>query len=225
MPRTCSVRSGALCISARASPMSHSPDVAYFGPVICIGASTGGTEAVKTVLQNLVAGMPPILIVQHMPESFTAAFARRLDSVGPVRVKEAGDGESLRRGWAYIAPGHSHLAIRRTPAGYRCQLLHDAPVNRHRPSVDRLFQSVAGQVGAGAVGVLLTGMGKDGAAGLLELRRCGAWTIAQDQASSVVYGMPREAAAIGAAVEILPLDSVAGHLCRRLGIHLSDRAC
>lgn len=204
------------------SPVRQAGGEAYSGPVVVIGASTGGTEAVKIVLQHLVAGMPPILVVQHMPEMFTAAFARRLDSVSPLSVKEAEDGDPLRRGWVYVAPGHSHLAIRRTPTGYHCRLLKDAPVNRHRPSVDVLFRSAAEHLGATAIGVLLTGMGKDGAAGLLEMRRKGAWTIAQDETSCVVYGMPREAAMLGAVAEVLPLDRIAPYLCRRLGLQISE---
>lgn len=191
------------------------------GPIIFIGASTGGTEAVKVVLKGLPATMPPILIVQHMPEAFTPTFARRLDSVCAIRVKEAADGERLSPGCAYLAPGHSHLTIARIASGYQCRLAKDSPVNRHRPSVDVLFESAARQVGAAALGILLTGMGKDGALGLLEIRRQGGWTIAQDEASSVVYGMPREAAVIGAVIEVLPLDQIAAHVCRKIGASYS----
>lgn len=199
-------------LTSRAAAPAHSSS-----SVIFIGASTGGTEAVKVVLQGLSLAMPPILIVQHMPEAFTAAFAHRLDSMCPMRVKEAEDGEQLLRGCAYVAPGHSHLTIARAANGYQCRLLKDGPVNRHRPSVDVLFGSAAQQVGGAALGVLLTGMGKDGARGLLEMRNQGGWTIAQDEASSVVYGMPREAAAIGAVMEVLPLNQIAAHVCRKLG--------
>lgn len=185
---------------------------------VCIGASTGGTEAVKVVLQALPMNMLPVLIVQHMPEMFTATFARRLDSVSAIRVKEAEDGERICAGTAYIAPGHSHLSLRHSGSGYVCVLSRAEPVNRHRPSVDVLFRSAAKELGAAALGVLLTGMGKDGAEGLLEMRRAGAWTIAQDEASSVVYGMPREAAALGAACEVLSLEDVAPHMLRQLGL-------
>lgn len=182
---------------------------------IFIGASTGGTEAIRDVLQGLPPATPPILIVQHMPESFTAAFARRLDETCAMRVKEAEHGEAVVAGTVFIAPGHSHLGIRRGTSGYCCDLAITAPVNRHRPSVDVLFRSAAACFGGAAIGVLLTGMGKDGAAGLLEMRRAGAWTIAQDQASSVVFGMPREAAQIGAASEVLPLAKIADRLRSR----------
>lgn len=179
------------------------------GRIIFIGASTGGTEAIKEVLQRLPAATPPILIVQHMPEMFTTSFARRLDGLSAMRVKEAESGERIVPGTVYIAPGHSHLSIRRAGTGYQCELARSEPVNRHRPAVDVLFRSAAEQVGAAAVGVLLTGMGKDGAAGLRQMRDAGAWTIAQDQDSCVVYGMPREAAALGAAVQVLPLSEIA----------------
>lgn len=186
------------------------------GRIIFIGASTGGTEAIKQVLLGMPQNSPPILIVQHMPEMFTGAFARRLDGLCAVRVKEAENGEAVLPGTAYIAPGHSHLLIRRAPGGgFQCELSRADPVNRHRPSVDVLFSSAAEFAGAAAVGVLLTGMGKDGARGLLEMRRAGALTIAQDAGSCVVYGMPREAAVIGAACEIVPLNDIAQHVLRQ----------
>lgn len=185
--------------------------------MIFIGASTGGTEAIKQVLVDLPASVPPVLIVQHMPEMFTGAFARRLDGLCDVKVKEAEDGEPIQGGTVYIAPGHSHLSIVRSPSGLQCSLSRAEPVNRHRPSVDVLFSSAARTVGAGAVGVLLTGMGKDGARGLLEMREAGAWTIAQDHDSCVVYGMPREAALLGAACEVVTLKDVAQQILRHLG--------
>lgn len=184
---------------------------------VCIGASTGGTEAVKSVLQGFPADMPPVLIVQHMPELFTGTFAKRLDSVCALRVKEAEDGERVQRGTAYVAPGHSHLSLRNRAGQLVCVLERSDPVNRHRPSVDVLFRSAASELGARAVGVLLTGMGKDGADGLLQMHRAGAWTIAQDQASCVVYGMPREAVALGAAQEVLPLELIPVHVMRQTG--------
>ena len=189
---------------------------------ICIGASTGGTEAVKHVLQALPADVPPVLIVQHMPEMFTTTFAHRLNGLCAMEVKEAENGDRLRPGVAFIAPGHSHLSLTRIGTGLHCRLESGAPVNRHRPSVDVLFHSVVREFGRMAAGVLLTGMGKDGAAGLLALRRSGAWTIAQDEASCVVYGMPREAVALGAAREILPLDRIAPQLLRLVGKTVPD---
>lgn len=185
------------------------------GRIVFIGASTGGTEAIKEVLLHLPAATPPVLIVQHMPEMFTASFARRLDGLCALRVKEAEQGERVVPGTVYLAPGHSHLSIRRTGNGYQCELARSEPVNRHRPSVDVLFRSAAEQVGAAAVGVLLTGMGKDGAAGLRQMRDAGAWTIAQDQGSCVVYGMPREAVALGAAAQVLPLSEIAANVLQR----------
>lgn len=184
--------------------------------VVAIGASTGGTEAIKEVLAGLPAAVPPIVIVQHMPESFTASFAKRLDSLCALQVHEAQGGERLQPGIAYLAPGHSHLLVRRSGAGYVTELSKAEPVNRHRPSVDVLFRSVAEQVGARATGMILTGMGKDGAQGMLEMKKAGAWNIGQDQASCVVYGMPREAALVGALDETTSLADAAGRLLARL---------
>ena len=184
--------------------------------LVLIGASTGGTEAIKEVLCSLPAQMPGILLVQHMPEMFTASFAKRLDGLCRLRVKEAEHGERVMPGTAYLAPGHSHLSVRRSAGGYVCELAHSEPVNRHRPAVDVLFNSAATQVGANAVGVILTGMGKDGAQGLLAMRRAGAWTIGQDQDSCVVYGMPREAASIGALDEVAPLKEIGARVLARL---------
>ncbi|NMG63654.1 chemotaxis response regulator protein-glutamate methylesterase [Azoarcus indigens] len=189
---------------------------AYPGRIVFIGASTGGTEAIKDVLLGLPAQMPPVLMVQHMPEMFTPSFAKRLDDLCALHVKEAAHGERLQPGTVYLAPGHSHLSIARSGGGYQCELARSEPVNRHRPSVDVLFRSAAAEVGAAAIGVLLTGMGKDGAEGLLRMKHAGAWTIAQDQQSCVVYGMPREAVALGAAREVLPLNAIAHHLMQRL---------
>lgn len=186
------------------------------GRIVCIGASTGGTEAIREVLVRLPPHCPPVLIVQHMPEMFTGAFAKRLDSLSQLRVKEAEHGERVEPGCAYLAPGHSHLLLKRHGLAYHCELSGADPVNRHRPSVDVLFHSAAEQAGRAALGVLLTGMGKDGAQGLLAMQRSGAWTIAQDQASCVVYGMPREAAAIGAVSEVSPLTEVAQRIMGRL---------
>lgn len=185
--------------------------------VVLIGASTGGTEAIKEVLVGLPERCPPVMIVQHMPEMFTGSFARRLDGLSRLTVKEAEHGERLSPGTAYLAPGHSHLLLVRRGGVLQCELSKAEPVNRHRPSVDVLFESAVPLLGARAVATLLTGMGKDGAKGLLALRQAGAWTIAQDQDSCVVYGMPREAAAIGAASEIATLKEIAARIVARLG--------
>lgn len=184
--------------------------------VIAIGASTGGTEAIKDVLTGLPAEVPPIVMVQHMPESFTASFAKRLDSLAAVGVVEAQGGERLRPGVAYLAPGHSHLLIRKVAGGYVTELDRSEPVNRHRPAVDVLFRSVAEQADSNATAIILTGMGKDGAQGMLEMKNRGAWTIGQDQDSCVVYGMPREAALIGAVAEVAPLGDISARLLAHL---------
>ncbi|MDN0074182.1 CheB methylesterase domain-containing protein [Crenobacter sp. SG2303] len=186
--------------------------------VILIGASTGGTEALRVLLSALPLQMPPILVTQHMPEMFTASFASRLDAQCALRVKEAEAGEHLRPGVVYIAPGHSHLLLKTVAsAGYQAELNAGSPVNRHRPSVDVLFRSGANGAGPHAIGVILTGMGRDGANGLLELKRAGARTIAQDEASCVVFGMPKEAIALGAADETLPLNAIAARLVAMVG--------
>lgn len=176
--------------------------------LICIGASTGGTEAIKTVLMSMPERVPGIVMTQHMPEMFTGSFAKRLDSLCKIAVKEAESGERILPGHAYLAPGHSHLKVVNRGGHYYCELEDSEPVNRHRPSVDVLFDSVARQVGAQAVGIILTGMGKDGAQGLLKMREAGCWTLGQNQETCVVYGMPREAAEIGACVDVAPLDEV-----------------
>ncbi|MGE5470004.1 MAG: protein-glutamate methylesterase/protein-glutamine glutaminase [Bacteroidota bacterium] len=190
-------------------PSGSAARAAASGRIIFVGASTGGTEAIKEFLLGMPADGPPILIVQHMPESFTASFARRLDGLCAPRVIEAQGNEKIEPGHVYIAPGHSHLQIRRGPAGYLTELLSTPPVNRHRPSVDVLFDSAANLVGRQAIGVILTGMGKDGAQGLLHMRQAGARTLGQDEASCVVYGMPREAFLIGAVEEQSSLDDMA----------------
>ena len=185
--------------------------------IIFVGASTGGTEAVKHFLHGIPADCPPILIVQHMPEAFTASFARRLDTLCAPRVIEAQGNEKVEPGNVYIAPGHSHMLIRRGSAGYMVELAATPPVNRHRPSVDVLFDSAASLVGKKAIGVILTGMGKDGANGLLHMRQAGARTFGQNEASCVVYGMPREAALIGAVEEVLALEEIPGRILALLG--------
>jgi len=177
--------------------------------LIIVGASTGGTEALRELLEPLPPDIPGILIAQHMPEAFTRSFARRLDGLCRITVKEAEDGERVLPGHAYIAPGHSHLLLRRSGANYVTALSQSEPVNRHRPSVDVLFRSAATHVGRNAIGVILTGMGRDGAAGMREMRDAGAWNIAQDEESCVVFGMPKEAINSGGVDEVLPLKSIA----------------
>src|SRR5574343_772524 len=178
------------------------------GKIIFVGASTGGTEAIKEFLHGVPADCPPILVVQHMPEAFTASFARRMDGICAPRVIEAQGNEKVEPGTVYIAPGHSHMLIRKAGAGYVTELASTPPVNRHRPSVDVLFHSAADIVGSKAVGVILTGMSKDGAQGLLRMRQAGARTFGQDEGSCVVYGMPREAFLIGAVEEQYSLDEI-----------------
>lgn len=173
--------------------------------LIIIGASTGGTEAIKSFLCQMPSDSPGILITQHMPEGFTKSFAKRLDGLCKISVAEAQGGERILPGHAYIAPGHSHLLLTRSGANYVTQIEVSEPVNRHRPSVDVLFRSAAKHAGKNAVGVILTGMGKDGAEGMLEMRNSGAYNFAQDEASCVVFGMPKEAIATGAVNEVVPL--------------------
>ncbi len=186
--------------------------------LLCIGASTGGTEALKEVLCSMPADAPGMLITQHMPESFTRSFAERLNGLSAMTVKEAAHNERVLPGHAYVAPGHSHLRVKKGGAYYYTELSQDAPVNRHRPSVDVLFHSAAEALGSNALGVLLTGMGKDGAAGLLAMRQAGAYTFAQDEASCVVFGMPRAAIDMGAAMEVLPLQDIARRVLERLAV-------
>ncbi len=178
--------------------------------IIAIGASTGGTEAIKDVLVGLPAHMPGIVVTQHIPEQFSGPFAVRMNKCSAMEVCEASDGQQILPGHVYIAPGSHHLMVERSGARYICKLSDGLPVNRHRPSVDVLFRSVAQNAGGNAVGVILTGMGNDGAAGLKEMQDAGAPTIAQDENSSVVWGMPGEAVKLGAADSILSLDKVAG---------------
>jgi two-component system chemotaxis response regulator CheB len=178
--------------------------------VVVIGASTGGTEALRTLLEALPSDCPGIVIVQHMPELFTRAFAKRLDSLCSITVKEAESNDTVLRGQALIAPGNHHTLIKRSGARYYVEIKDGPLVCRHRPSVDVLFRSAARYVGQNAVGVILTGMGDDGARGMLEMKQAGAMTIAQDEASCVVFGMPKEAIKYGAVSKILPLQAVAG---------------
>lgn len=177
--------------------------------LIIIGASTGGTEAIKEVLIRMPPDCPGILITQHMPEAFTKSFADRLNNLCRISVKEAADGERILPGHAYVAPGHSHLLLKRSGANYMTELSQAPAVNRHRPSVDVLFRSAANYAGKNAIGVILTGMGKDGAAGMLEMKKAGAYNLAQDEATCVVFGMPKEAIAAGAVDETTPLHDIA----------------
>lgn len=180
--------------------------------LVFVGASTGGTEAIRVFLQQMPSSAPAILITQHMPPGFTRSFADRLNSLCAMHVKEAEDHERVLPGHAYIAPGGRHMRIARSGANYLISLSDDAPVNRHRPSVDVLFDSATEHVARNAVGVILTGMGRDGAAGLLEMKNAGATTFAQDEASCVVFGMPKEAILLHAVDHVLPLSQMAEHV-------------
>lgn len=180
--------------------------------IIAIGASTGGTEAIKDVLALMPADAPAIVISQHIPAMFSAPFAARMDRSSAMSVCEATDGQQIVPGHVYIAPGNAHLLVVRSGARYHCRLSDAPPENRHRPSVDTMFRSVVDNVGANAVAALLTGMGEDGARGLLALRQAGAHTLIQDEASSVVWGMPGAAARLNAAERTLPLDRIASQL-------------
>ncbi|HOX05301.1 MAG TPA: chemotaxis response regulator protein-glutamate methylesterase [Planctomycetota bacterium] len=205
------VRPGAgLGLQAEARPQTRTLALARTtNKVVAIGASTGGTQALQGLLSALPANSPGILIVQHMPENFTRSFAERLNQFCEIEVKEAADGDTVAPGRALIAPGNYHMLLRRSGAMYHVQVKPGPLVSRHRPSVDVMFKSVARYAGKNAVGVILTGMGADGADGLKEMRAAGASTIAQDEASCVVFGMPKEAIARGAAGTVLPLGGIA----------------
>ncbi|SDZ17741.1 two-component system, chemotaxis family, response regulator CheB [Jannaschia faecimaris] len=213
--------------SVKAQPR-HSPDDVLAAPgryamtkttekVVAVGASTGGTEALRFLLESMPLNSPPIVIVQHMPEAFTRAFAKRLDSVCQITVKEAETGDRLLRGQALIAPGGHHLIVTRHGAQYQVEVRDGPLVSRHRPSVDVLFRSVARAAGSNAVGVIMTGMGDDGAIGLGEMHQAGACTLGQDEATSVVYGMPRVAFERGAVDKQLPLDGLPAGILRAAG--------
>jgi len=177
--------------------------------VVAIGASTGGTEALRTVLESMPPGAPGLVVVQHMPEGFTAAFAQRLNQICRIEVKEAANGDRITSGRALIAPGNLHVMVRRNGAQYVAEVTDGPLVSRHRPSVDVLFRSVAQSAGVNAVGVIMTGMGSDGADGLLEMKQAGGYTLAQDEASCVVFGMPKEAIERGAADRVVNLSGIA----------------
>jgi two-component system chemotaxis response regulator CheB len=183
--------------------------------IVSVGASTGGTEALREFLEAMPANSPGILIVQHMPEKFTASFAARLNSLCRITVKEAADGDSVIRGQALIAPGNKHMLLKRSGARYYVEIKDGPLVSRHRPSVDVLFRSTARYAGKNAVGVIMTGMGDDGARGMLEMKEAGAFNLAQDEQSSVVFGMPAEAIKRGGVDQILPLGSLAGEAVRQ----------
>jgi two-component system, chemotaxis family, protein-glutamate methylesterase/glutaminase len=187
--------------------------------IVFIGASTGGTEATREVLVNLPADCPALMITQHMPPGFTKSYAARLDGLCKIRVAEARDGERVLPGHAYIAPGGHHLSVERSGANYIARVVDGDPVNRHKPSVEVLFRSAARVLGQNAIGIMLTGMGADGARAMREMREAGAYNLVQDEASCVVFGMPREAIAAGAAHEVLPLGQIAGKLLERLRAH------
>jgi two-component system chemotaxis response regulator CheB len=177
--------------------------------IVCVGASTGGTEALRVLLEALPANSPGMVIVQHMPEKFTAAFAKRLNGLCEVEVKEATDGDPVLRGHVLIAPGDKHMLLERKGARYEVSIRQGPLVSRHRPSVDVLFRSAARSAGPNAMGVIMTGMGDDGARGMNEMHQAGAFTVAQDETTSVVFGMPKEAIAHGGVDRIVPLDQIA----------------
>ena len=199
-PADCSERIKAL---AAQSAMIKTTD-----SIIAIGSSTGGTEALRELLEVLPPNTPPILMTQHMPEHFTKTFAERLNELCPIHVKEAQEGDSVIPGQALLAPGNYHMELRRSGAKYYVTLNQEPQVNRHRPAVDPMFQSVAKYAGANSVGVILTGMGNDGAVGMLEMKKAGAFNLAQDEKSCVVFGMPKEAIKVGAVDKILPLSDI-----------------
>ena len=186
--------------------------------IIFIGASTGGTEAIRKVLIQLPTDAPAIMIAQHMPAGFTRSFAKRLNSVCRITVKEAEQGELVLPGHAYIAPGNRHMLLERSGANYVVTLTDTDPVNRHRPSVEVLFRSAARHAGRNAVGIILTGMGKDGASAMVEMKQMGAYNIAQNEATCVIFGMPREAIALGAVNAVLPLQDIGARVMEYLGM-------
>ena len=195
--------------AALSTPPARNAILRKADTIVCIGASTGGTESLRVVLEALPEDCPGIVIVQHMPEKFTAAFAKRLDGLCAVEVKEAEDGDAVLRGRVLIAPGNRHTSLHRQVSQYHVSVTDGPLVSRHRPSVDVLFRSAAQSAGRNAIGILMTGMGDDGADGLLEMRNAGAATVAQDEATSVVFGMPKEAIERGAACKIVPLEQIA----------------
>ncbi|MCA9421035.1 MAG: chemotaxis-specific protein-glutamate methyltransferase CheB, partial [Nitrospira sp.] len=200
LPADCAERIRAL---AAQSAMIKTTDT-----IIAIGASTGGTEALRELLEVLPPNTPPIVITQHMPERFTKSFAERLNELCQIHVKEAQEGDSVMPGQALLAPGNYHMELRRSGARYYVSLNQEPPINRHRPSVDAMFRSVARYAGGNSLGVILTGMGNDGAAGMVEMKQAGALNFAQDEESCVVFGMPKEAIKAGGVDKILPLNDI-----------------
>jgi two-component system chemotaxis response regulator CheB len=226
-PRTATMRSfPALAPATAPAPLPSAPPPTKKGlvteAIIALGASTGGTEALRAILERMPADAPGIVVVQHMPEAFTAAFARRLDQSCRMLVKEAATGDEIVAGRVLIAAGNRHLVVQRQGKRYFAELNDGPLVSRHRPSVDVLFRSVAAAAGANAVGALLTGMGDDGADGLLEMKRTGARTIAQDEATSIVFGMPKEAIARGAVDQIAALTRIPYLLLASAGAPTAD---
>lgn len=194
---------------------SHNVSIETTESVVVVGASTGGTEALKVFLERLPIDCPGVVIVQHMPEHFTAAFASRLDGLCAVSIKEAEDNDTVLRGRVLIAPGNKHLLLKRAGARYYVEVKNGPLVSRHRPSVDVLFRSTARYAGKNAIGVIMTGMGDDGAHGMAEMKAAGSYNIAQDEDSCVVFGMPKEAIKLGAVDKVLPLTDIADHVIRK----------
>ncbi|MBC7692119.1 MAG: chemotaxis response regulator protein-glutamate methylesterase [Methylotenera sp.] len=210
------LKTRAQLLSSKSSTVRHASQMYQDGMIVAIGSSTGGTEALKVVLTQLPEKIPPILVVQHIPAVFSKAFADRLNQLCPFEVKEAQDGDEVLPNQVLIAPGGLQMSLIRSGPGLRVKIEDSAPVNRHKPSVDVLFDSVAELVGKRAVGVILTGMGADGSKGLLKMRNAGARTIAQDQESCVVFGMPAEAIKLGAACEVHSLNVISGAMLKFL---------
>jgi two-component system, chemotaxis family, protein-glutamate methylesterase/glutaminase len=210
------VRRAGPSIARPAPPPAITFQLSTTHKIVAIGASTGGTEALKDLLSPLPADFPGVVIVQHMPEAFTRHFAERLDSMSRIRVNEARDGDHIIPGHALLAPGGHHMAVVRRGTEFAVRVYRGEPVNRHQPSVDVLFSSCARSMGKNALGVLLTGMGADGARGMLEMKQAAAFNIAQDESTSVVFGMPREAIRLNAVDRILPLHQIPGALLERL---------
>ncbi|CAM3926033.1 protein-glutamate methylesterase/protein-glutamine glutaminase [Xenorhabdus thuongxuanensis] len=208
--------------SVNTAPLNFKPLLSS-EKLIAVGASTGGTEAIKNLLQPLPITSPALLITQHMPAGFTRSFAERLNKLSQITVKEAEDGERVLPGHAYIAPGDRHMELCRSGANYQIMITHAQPVNRHRPSVDVLFRSVAKYAGRNAVGVILTGMGNDGAAGLLEMKQAGAYTLAQSEKSCVVFGMPRASIQLGAVDEVMDLQKISKTMLAKISAGQSVR--
>ncbi len=202
-------------VLARAEPKSRAM-LQTTEKIVVVGASTGGTEALRVFLEAFPADAPGIVIVQHMPEHFTASFANRLNELCRISVKEAADNDTVVRGRALIAPGNRHTLLKRSGARYYVEVKDGPLVSRHRPSVDVLFRSAARYAGGNCIGVIMTGMGDDGARGMLEMKQAGAFTIAQDEATSVVFGMPKEAFRLGGVAKVAPLEGIAREVLRAI---------